>query len=262
MPATVTSRTRLSSTRAVCHARPPTSRVRVAWADDAPADRRAAAARLARAVRRPAPGRGDPAGPEAVEAAAAAWRRLDDQARRRPQPGAGGARAQPGRAGSRSPARRATPTATRSPTASWWSSSSTRRARQGPRLPAAPGGGRHHAGRPVHPGRDLGARRRRHPPVVPRPAPAGRPTPPTASSTSTAPARHSSSRCACTPRSPDPGDRRDASGTTSAPAADESPASGQPTLTALQAAATASRWVVPAPYRSRRRVERAVRASA
>ena len=32
------------------------------------------------------------------------------------------------------------------------------RARQGPRLPAAPGGGRHDGRRPVHPGGDLGAR--------------------------------------------------------------------------------------------------------
>ena len=126
------------------------------------------------------------------------------QPARRPQPGAGRPRAQPGRRlrdhlprlrprlrpGRR---RRADGVHRRS-----------RRARQGARLPAAPGGRRHDARRPVHPGGPVGDRHRRRPAGVPRPTPAGRPTPPTASSTWTATAPPSSSRSGCTQPSPRP----------------------------------------------------------
>ena len=96
--------------------------MRVAWADDAAAIARVQLRAWPSLYGDLVPAEAIPSGPEAEEAAAAAWRASLEQARRRPQPGAGRAGAQPGRAASRSPARPPTPTATRSPTASCASS--------------------------------------------------------------------------------------------------------------------------------------------
>ena len=97
--------------------------VRIAWADDA-----AAIAELQVRTWREVYADLLPADalPDDVAAAAAAWQASLSQPRRRPQPGAGGARAQPGRRLRDHLPRRATPTATRSSTPSSPRSRSTR----------------------------------------------------------------------------------------------------------------------------------------
>ena len=227
--------------------------VRIAWADDAAAIARVQLRAWPTLYADLVPAEAIPSGPEAEEAAAAAWRSSFDK------PGDARNRVLVALERNRVVGFAITGPATdpdRDPVADAELARAHRRPRraaQGARLPAAAGGGRHDDRRPVQPRGDLGGRGRRRAADLPDRRGVGAPTRRTASSTSTAPGRPGSSRCGCTP-----GSREPARGTGPDVCVGQIRRStrakrhglcalAQLTLTALQAAATVLYFVEPAP---------------